>query len=88
MDELKRYAKKMSSSISDPLERKEAEKEIYSNLLEAYEEHREISSNEEEALQLTLDKFGRVDEVGDELKQAHIKRINKKSLLFITDNRP
>lgn len=80
VDELRRYAKKMASSINDPLERKETENEIYSNLLESYEEILETNPDKEEALRLTLHNFGEMEEVEGELKQAHIRKLNKKSL--------
>lgn len=83
MNELRQYAKRMARSINDPLERKETENELYSNLLEAYEELRKSHPNKKEALQLTLENFGEIEEVGEELKQAHIKKINKKSLWAI-----
>lgn len=77
MDELRQYAKQMASSITDPLERKETEKELYSNLLESYEELCKSHVNKQEALQLTLENFGEMEEVEEELKQAHIKKSTK-----------
>lgn len=83
MNELKEYAKKIAKSISDPLERRKTENEIYDNLLESYEEFYKSNPNKKIALQLTLENFGEIEEVENELKQAHIKKINKKSLVAI-----
>lgn len=83
MKELKKVAKKMASAINDPIERKEAVNEIYQHLLESYEEFREESYTHKEALKMSIEHFGESKEMEDELKQAHIKPLNRKSWLII-----
>lgn len=83
MDALKKHAKKLAQSINDPIERRETRKELYSHLLDSYEEFCKTSAKDEEALQLTIDQFGEMNEMKTELKEAHIKRVNKRSLLIM-----
>lgn len=83
MEPLRKIAKDATKNIDDVFERKQAETEIYTSLMDAYDHEMLQQNNSEKAIQTVVDNFGYEDQMSDELKQAHLRKLGLKQILYL-----
>ncbi len=80
----KNLAKDLVKKIDDPIERKVSSEELYSYMLDMYDEFIESNLNEEEAIKKVVENFNDVSGLKESYKSSHIHSVNKnKLILFI-----
>lgn len=83
MDQLRKIAKETVREIDDIFDRKKAEQEIYSTLMDAYDEELLIHGNSKKALEIVIENFGSDDSIKSELKEAHIRKLGLKQIMIL-----
>lgn len=74
-------SKSLTKLIDDPIERLNSQKELYSHMLDMYDDLIKQGEEQEIAVAKTLISFN-VDEISADLKDSHIHRLNKKKLFI------
>lgn len=83
MEPLRKIAKDATKNIDDVFERKQAQTEIYTSLMDAYDQEMLQQNNSEKAIQTVVDNFGYEDQMSDELKRAHLRKLGLKQILYL-----
>lgn len=74
-------SKSLTKLIDDPIERLNSQKELYSHMLDMYDDLIKQGEEQEIAVAKTLISFN-VDEISTDLQDSHIHRLNKKKLFI------
>ncbi|MEG0328473.1 MAG: hypothetical protein RR565_06085 [Erysipelothrix sp.] len=84
MESLRKIAKDATKNIDDVFDRKQAETEIYTSLMDAYDQEMYQQNDSNKALQTVIDHFGFDHQMSNDLKEAHLRKLGPKQITILS----